>query len=313
MLKRRASASSASEPCAKKASTLHEDRDFTITISNPHSFKQLCEVISTVLLQTHFMPVVTSAFTGIKVDMVDPSMVCMVNARFSCGIVSKHQTIPRFCVRMKTLNTLLKQIGTQHILSIIKYTDGPDIILRAYDRTDETSNVEFILRTLDQERENFTLSNMNLKYTVEIELASFKSICKMCKDIKATTLNFSIMKDAETKDTYFTIRAQADEAGIHYMYRQPQEEVSPAGDKIVLNAMKHMVECNPRRHSTLDTMYSEHFSTELLNLFMKSMEKQVLHMDLGPGGPMVLQYNLGAEKSYIRFILASKDTHAPST
>ena len=53
-------------------------------------------------------------------------------------------------------------------------------------------------------------------------------------------------------------------------------------------------------------MYEENFSAEFLNLVMKSMEKQTIYMTLAPDRPLILHYNLGAYKSFIRFVLAPK-------
>ena len=41
-------------PPAKRAKPSSPAKEFEVTISNPHSFKALCEVVSNVLINVHF-------------------------------------------------------------------------------------------------------------------------------------------------------------------------------------------------------------------------------------------------------------------
>ena len=63
-----------------------DEYDFIVTISNPHSFKALCEIIGNVLINTHFQMVHSDHFEGVRVDTIDPNAVCMVKARFACNV-----------------------------------------------------------------------------------------------------------------------------------------------------------------------------------------------------------------------------------
>ena len=84
-----------SEPVPKRARVArppaadpgHNDKyDFVASIPNPHSFKSLCEIISNVLINTHFQMVHSDHFEGVRVDTIDPNAVCMVKARFACNV-----------------------------------------------------------------------------------------------------------------------------------------------------------------------------------------------------------------------------------
>ena len=48
------------------------------------------------------------------------------------------------------------------------------------------------------------------------------------------------------------------------------------------------------------------FSASYLNLFLKSMERQIITMKLSQDRPLLVHYPLGADKSYICFVLAPK-------
>lgn len=315
-------------------SPAESDIEYKVTIDNPHSFKSLCEIISNILINTHFQITKSSTFTGISIDSVDPSMVCMVKARFACYVDFQSSSesgsgsgsddhvderdafhgVQRFCVRMKTLNTLLKHITSQHVLNIIKYADSSNILLRARDKDDSSSNIEFILKTLDEPCKEVGLSHIDTQYTVEIDLGTFKSICKMCKDIKAAAvgLRISTITDAPSdsdevdREVFFTIFSEGDEAMVNYTFNSPVDGKSLLNDKssLFIRTQKNPLAVRLKEHNIKD-IYKEQFPTEYLNLFMKSMEKQAVHMTLAPGHPLILHYNLGSDQSHIRFILAA--------
>ena len=294
------------ERASKRAKVQFREVEYTLTINSPHSFKSACDIVSNVLINTHFHVVSTPTFSGLRIDSVDPGCVCMVKARFACTVeLAKGQSADHhFCVRMKTLNTLLKHISAQHVLQIVKYADSPHILLRAFDKKDETSNIEFTLKTINEKCEDLGLFNMDSKYTVEIDLSMFKSICKMCKDIKAPVVQFKISVRPGEPDLYFNLSSEGDEAILNYTFHSTSDE-STDGKDVIIHAKSRPLQHQPKEED-LQVVYQERFSADFLNLFMKSMEKQTIYMTVAPDRPLILHYNLGAYKSYIRFVLAPK-------
>ena len=298
--------SAGSSPAPKKPRIEYREVEYSLTINSPHSFKSACDIVSNVLINTHFHVVNTPTFSGLRIDSVEPGCVCMVKARFACTVEKCTGSNQHFCVRMKTLNTLLKHISAQHVLQIIKYEDSPNIQLRAFDREDETSSIDFTLKTINEKCEELGLFDIDSKYTVEIDLSMFKSICKMCKDIKAPVVRFRISLLRGGDDMYFNISSEGDEAIVNYTFHSTTEASDKdGGDEVIIHAQNRPLQHHPKEEH-LDTVYQENFSAEFLNLFMKSMEKQTIYMTLAPDRPLILHYNLGAYKSFIRFVLAPK-------
>jgi hypothetical protein len=291
------------ERAAKRAKVQYRAVEYSLTINSPHSFKSACEIVSNVLINTHFHVVSTPTFSGLRIDSVDPGCVCMVKARFACTVeMERSDQSHHFCVRMKTLNTLLKHISAQHVLQIVKYADSPHILLRAFDKKDETSSIEFTLKTINEKCEDLGLFNLDSKYTVEIDLSMFKSICKMCKDIKAPVVQFKISVCPGEQDLYFNLSSEGDEAILNYTFHSTND--TDSGD-VIIHAKSRPLQHQPKEED-LQVVYQECFSADFLNLFMKSMEKQTIYMTVAPDRPLILHYNLGAYKSYIRFVLAPK-------
>jgi hypothetical protein len=97
--------------------------------------------------------------------------------------------------------------------------------------------------------------------------------------------------------------AEGEEATVRYSFQSStKSQESAAGQKVYA--------LQQRKHADVEAMrrvFSESFSTDFLNLFLKSMEKQALHLTLVPQGPLIIRYQLGADHSNVHFVLAARD------
>ena len=289
-------------------SSKYDDKfDFVASIPNPHSFKSMCEIASNVLINTHFQFVHTPHFQGIRVDTIDPNMVCMVKARFACNVWLNPNTVKdapggmRVCLRMKTLTTVFRHVSANHMLNIQREKGSSNIVLRVYNRFDQSSSMEFVIKTLEQKVTDASINNIDSKYTIEMMLTQCKTMFKMGKDIRAPNMQFEIFESPQNAETYFRILANGDEATARYTFQSStKRSTTESGQSVYALEQQTVQPC-------LDGMtcvYNEMFSTEFLNLFLKSMEKQTLHLTLVPDGPLILHYQLGGDQSVIRFVLA---------
>lgn len=288
-------------PPAKRAKPSSPAKEFEVTISNPHSFKALCEVVSNVLINVHFQLAKEASFEGVRVDTVDPTMACMVKAKFACTVWLDTKT-PSFCVRMKTLLMLFRHISAHHVLTLVKYADSPDLVLKVFHRFEASTSMEFVINTLEQEYTRPRMMDIASQYTVAIGLTQCKTIFKMSKDIKANNTQFEIFEN-DADETFFRIVAEGEDATVRYSFQSStKSQESETGQKIYA--------LQQRTHTELGQMtrrYRESFSTEFLNLFLKSMEKQALHLTLVPDGPLIIRYHLGADHSNVHFVLAARE------
>ena len=300
-------------PAAKRAriraAPQEPEYDFIVTISNPHSFKSMCEIIGNVLINTHFQMVHTDTFEGIRVDTIDPNAVCMVKARFACNVWLSPETDQdvSVCLRMKTLSTLFRHISANHMLNLQRRRGSSDLILRVFNRFDQTSSMEFVLKTLEQPPVDASITNIDSQYTVEMMLAQCKTMFKMGKDIKAAHMKFEIFEtitDDQTKQAYFCISGMGEEATARYTFQSATKEETTSGGQTIYALQQQS--SSPSMDS-MKRVYYENFSTEFLNLFLKSMEKQTVQITLASNGPLILHYQMGADQSVVRFILAPQE------
>lgn len=304
-------------PAAKRARVQAEagtdEYDFIVTISNPHSFKALCEIIGNVLINTHFQMVHSDHFEGVRVDTIDPNAVCMVKARFACNVwlsprCAAEEGGVRVCLRMKTLSTLFRHISANHMLNLQRRRGSSDLILRVFNRFDQSSSMEFVLKTLEQAPVDASITNIDSQYTVEMMLAQCKTMFKMGKDIKAAHMRFEIFEnensETQTKQTYFCISGVGEEATARYTFQSATKEETTEDGQTVYALQQQSASPSV---AAMKRVYYENFSTEFLNLFLKSMEKQTVQITLASNGPLILHYQLGADQSVVRFILAPQE------
>ena len=338
--------------------TLHIlNHPFTVRIPSPHCFKTLCGIVGNVLTKTHFQVMKSTAFTGLRIDSTDAGMVCAVKAKFACAVefdddgsglldgmeIKADQTAhghggdngdehtrkkarvsdvamrALFCIRMKTLSTILKNVSSQHMLVIRRRAGCANLELSAHDPTDQTVSKGFIANTLEEPCTEIGMFNIDSQYTVQIELADFKAVCKTAKDIKASTICLALMQEQETpsndnkeprnetRNLCFEVRAPGEEAELVYRFasspaQSNDDGCAPEPENIML--ARTDLQATGLKNAKL--VYQEHFSAELLSLFLKSMERQALQMRLATSGPLLLHYSLGGEMSHIHFILAPK-------
>ena len=241
-------------------------------------------------------------------DTIDPNEICMVKSRFSCNVwLSPENTDGvNVCLRMKTLSTLFRHISANHMLHLQRRRGSMDLILRVFHRFDQTSSMEFVLKTLEQPMLDASITDIESQYTVEMMLAQCKTMFKMGKDIKAGHMRFEIFEDKDDKDkqTFFCISGEGEEATARYTFQSAtKEEKTQTGQTIY--ALQQQT--TSPAVDAMNRVYYENFSTEFLNLFLKSMEKQTVQITLASNGPLILHYQLGADQSVVRFILAPQE------
>jgi hypothetical protein len=169
--------------------------DWQITILTPQTFKKFVEIIYRVLSQCPFQLIKTKQFTGVRVDQMDSSMVCMIKASFECEI-SAHIDLSNesFSVNTDTFSTLLKDVQAGHILTLTRYTESGDLTLNSYSRENESNRSMCTLPILDEESgaNQLRMQDITYQYMVEMDLPKLKNYCKMAQEINSSHMQFGI-------------------------------------------------------------------------------------------------------------------------
>lgn len=287
--------------------------EFSLTFDQTQSFRTLTDVVNNILQRVNFR-IQKEAKDGkeeffLCIDTIDPQHVCMIQARLSCEKVHNLQGNETFCVDTNILNTLLKNVPPHYSLDLVKYTDSADIHMRTYESLSNSHETHYVLSTLVDASERMVLNDILYKYTIEIDLGTLRQIVKMSQSLKANHIKFSVQEcstaGSDVSRTTFSIASSGDATQEH---RFNSATVTEGNDDetCVIRAATDSTGPDVQENETMEEKYSDSFSTMYLNFFLKSMERQIITMKLSQDKPLILHYPLGADRSYICFVLAPK-------
>lgn len=318
-----------------------ESFEWCIRISSAATFRTFVGVLKEILINCKFHLEKTPNFTGICVDSVDPSLVCMVKARFECKLRTSvdddgdgdynsysQETIDRinsesFCVPMDNMKTMLKDTGD--MLEIARYSNtAPDITLHSYDRNDPLNCTTSRLSNIEDGSPSIPMDPIGSEQMVEIELPDLKSLVKTARELKATHMRFMIETPARLNENGTLERLPPDDEGVvHNLFTIGIEtegastnrtfhsitQVETAGGDTTLRALSTQQDTSGEgRQSFQHTMetFNELFSTTYMDLMLKSMDRERVQLFMAPEMPMIIKYGLGSDMSYLKVILAPK-------
>lgn len=316
-----------------------------ITFDQTQGIRTLIEVVGNILtrvnLRISFDKTRDTYF--LCIDSIDPQRVCMIQARLICentvAVVGKDED---FCIDSNIFNLILKNIPSHYSLDLIKKTDSADIYINAYETLSNSHHTQFKLPTLLDESDSMQLTDMEYKYTIEIDLCTLRQIVKMSTHLRAPQVDFSVSEPNNKKKgvlrTTFTISSQGDAAQAHNFHSATVTDEGESNKACVIRAATDSTAPDINMTDMIE-QYSDSFSTSYLNYFLKSMERQIITMKLSkvirclpppashsrPASqsrhasphivshrlllqdkPLILHYPLGADMSYICFVLAPK-------
>ena len=288
------------------ASTL----EWKVTFDQTQGLRTLVEVVGNILTRVNFRITWDDKREThfLCIDSIDPQHVCMIQARLVCEKTEKLTRDVDFCVDSSILNLILKSVPAHYSLDLEKHTDSADIRLSAYETLSNSHQTIFELPTLVDDSETMQLSDMSYKYTIEIDLGTLRQIVKMSMSLRANQLDFKVSEPTERKTgvvrTTFTIASRGDASQAHNFHSATVAEGSSSETYVIRAATDSTAPESTSDDSVV--VYSDAFSAQYLNLFLKSMERQIITMKLSQDKPLIVHYPLGADRSYICFVLAPK-------
>lgn len=284
--------------------------DWKITILTPQTFKTFLVIIYRVLSQCPFQLFKSDSFTGLRVDSMDSSMVCMIKASYECEIEANIDiTGESFAVITDTFSTLLKDVHPGHILTLTRYSDSSELTVNSYAHDDESNRSTCTLAIIDEESpaEQLRMQDITYNYMVEMDLAKLKGYCKMAQEIDSSHMEFKIdepvVQNPDQRELYFTIGAFSEVATFHKVHYSATQREAGGGE---LFYIKSVARNHGDAEDELEQKYCEIFSTTYLNLVLKSMDKQTVQLFMSKSLPLVIKYSLGNDQSHIQVILAPR-------
>ena len=153
------------------------------------------------------------------------------------------------------------------------------------------------------------LVDMQYSHTVEIDLGTLRQIVKMSVALKSDHIMFSVHKPCNASNdavscTMFTLSSKGEAEQSHSFYSATVKESCNNESQIIRAATDSTTP--PHHDIEMKTVYKDSFSAHYLTLFLKAMERSIITMRLSEEKPLIVHYPLGADKSYVCFVLAPK-------
>lgn len=286
--------------------------EWKITFDQTQGIRTLVDVVGNILNRVNFRINHDSKKNVyfLCIDSIDPQHVCMIQARLTCEKVFNLTGTETFCVDTNILNTLLKNVPPHYSLDLTKNKDSADIYMRTYESLSNSHETHYIISTLVDDSETMQLSDMSYKYTIEIDLGTLRQIVKMSQALRANNIEFSVKEPSDDKigvsRTTFSISSRGDACQEHRFNSATVTEPGSENQTCVIRAATDSTGPDTVEGEQMNIKYCDEFSTQYLNYFLKSMERQIITMKLSQDKPLILHYPLGADRSYICFVLAPK-------
>ena len=286
--------------------------EWKITFDQTQGIRTLVDVVGNILNRVNFRITHDAKKNTyfLCIDSIDPSHVCMIQARLSCEKCFNLKGNETFCVDTGILNTLLKNVPAHYSLDLVKKTSSADIYMRTYESLSNSHETHYILSTLVDDSETMQLSDMSYKYTIEIDLGTLRQIVKMSQALRANHIQFSVCEPHEAVNgvsrTTFSIASKGDATQEHRFNSATVTEPGTEDQTCVIRAATDSTGPETVEGENMDIKYQDAFATQYLIYFLKSMERQIITMKLSQDKPLILHYPLGADRSYICFVLAPK-------
>ena len=293
-----------------------DDYEFELIFDQANTFRNLIDITGNVLKDIQFSIVVNDDFRGITVRNMDATKSCIVLARVACEVdVRNESTDAMFCIRTQTLLTCLKAIPSNYVMSMIQYKDSPDIHIKASSSDNgEMDEVSFRVNTMVCTEPCKEIRNLNYDFNVNMELNTLRTVIKLCKELGAETVLFEVSEASRNTDEgdggqvetalFVTIEAQGTDVAIRRKFISMDVMESKDGQASVVKET-----CNDKKECDFANSVkkcSESFSTEYLNMCLRSMEKNVLNIRLSTDKPLVVNYPLDMDGSLVCLVIAAK-------
>lgn len=288
--------------------------EWRVTFDQTQGLRTLVEVVGNILTRVNFRITYDARkdMHFLCIDSIDPQHVCMIQARLVCENTHNLNRDIDFCVDSNIFNLILKSIPSHYSLDLEKHSNSADIHLNAYETLSNSHHTNFELPTLVDDSETMQLTDMAYKYTIEIDLGTLRQIVKMSMSLRAQQLDFMVKEPEEKKvgvlRTTFTISSRGDATQAHNFHSATVTEGDPSESYVIRAATDATAPDSTSEGTTI--VYKDAFSAQYLNFFLKSMERQIITMKLSQDKPLIVHYPLGADKSYICFVLAPKTSEA---
>jgi hypothetical protein len=309
-----------SQPESNKRRKVEQTFDWKLVLPTPQTFKTLLNIVEPTVSNVTFQVCKEEGssedgkpFSGIRIDAINSSKVCLIKVAYECDVTFSSELRNQwFCIDITLLKKLLKKVHASDVIELTRYTDGVDVEVRIYDRDDRNNwSVSTIQLVEDPSQcSNFDMVNMTFNHVVEIDLDRLKETCDLVDKIGSNVIEFCIEEPEEQPENahhnFFMVQAKGEGCTTQKVHHTVSisDDANIPHMRVVTNQGSDL----NYDDSPMVQKYRGVFPIVYLNGVLKSMDRQSIQLYFGTDLPLVMSYGLGGDSSYIKIILAVRES-----
>ena len=276
--------------------------EWSLNVCTPSALRTLVETVSQVLSEATFKVVNDASFCGLKLMSIDHTTVCMVCSQFV--IAREHLTgSGEFCVTTNDLITCLSAVDPGCVLRMTGDLETVELQARA-----KNTFRAYTVACIDRASEDLSCTDMETVYQIHVkssDLIGFLNVSKK-RGYRNMTIRINQTEPLGGRvNRYLTLVARDTKTSAQHT--DAHIDAPAACTDIRLDATSAVFDGTIPQAAKV--VYEETFSREYMSKFCRhvpSCEDVYTEIGLcGTGKPLILHVDLGLEKSYVRFVLAS--------
>ena len=272
------------EPENKRPRTEEESPNFELEFTEATTLRRCVEIASQLLKEIDFEVCDGPDFTGLQIRCIDTRQICLVISKVTCKVIKG--TGHRFTVNAGLLATCLRGIPPSFTLALRQSSGDSDLHIIAKagnENADDSEQITYHVPTLVTGEAPPDLSSLSYSFSLTMDLAIFRQLCKQAKDFNAEHTTFEIAAATEKCNQQQLIIRATGNASFERVFAAVAESEADAIEALNVS-----------------------FSNDYLLLMLKSMEKGSIILRLSANQPLLLSHCLDGEQSIIHFVLAPK-------
>ena len=282
-----------------------EQADWSVNLRSPHIFRSLLQFLEKTVEHVTFHVCVDENFSGLRMDAINGSKVCMVKIAYECDVECNGPEETRwFCARTATLKVLMHTVKPDSVVTLRRKSTGDVLVVEIKDGKNgvSTSRVPMI-----DNNQSGVINMESIQFSKVIDMKSevLKEACKTLTSIEASFIDLKIIEThGENRRCFFRISGEGIMASTERTYRGIlcESQVNIASD----------VEDGDEDGDEDDVdegteTYSGRFPRLYVANVLSSFDRSNIQLFLQDGMPLVMQYNLGDESNYIKIVVAPSE------
>jgi hypothetical protein len=285
-----------------------------IVFPSPNTFKNMIKIVSGVLCEANIQLIKTEEFEGLLIESLHTSHVCLIIASYAQAIQCSptlNVENEKFKLKTDVLKRMLDELDSNNVLEMYREINNTDVFLKQENDFGMRSQL-YVIHTLAEVDNSHNIKDIDSAIGVDLCVFTFKSCCKISKDLGATHLQIVVKKWIHNSMEHMCLTLDSDSTSASLKYNfycvVKKDTVEVSGNVSENYCIRAVTDDKSvgtfEGVETADVVFNHKFSCEYLNCVLRNMERDSVHMSLSQNSPLIIRYSLGDDKSDIKVVVS---------